>query len=91
MNFVENDYIERRLSENRRVIQNRRSGYDRRVTAKQLGANLRTGADRRNNDRRAEDRRKHCMHCGMTYKDRPGGETVCVCRINALRGANDIL
>ena len=91
MNFVGNDYIERRLSQNRRIIQNRRSGYDRRVTARQLGANLRAGVDRRVKDRRKEERRKYCMHCGMTYKDRPGGETVCVCKVTAMRGASDIL
>ncbi len=91
MNFVGNDYIERRLTENRRVSYDRRSGVDRRVTARQLGANLRTGIDRREKDRREEDRRKHCMHCGMPYQDRPGGTKVCVCKVNALRGASDIL
>tara|TARA_B100000315_G_scaffold162840_1_gene151270 strand:+ start:5637 stop:5912 length:276 start_codon:yes stop_codon:yes gene_type:complete len=91
MNYIGNDYIERRVTQNRDIDHNRRSGYDRRVTAKQLGANLRTGLNRRVKDRRKEDRRKHCMHCGTPYINRPGGETACVCKVNAMRGAKDIL
>ena len=91
MNNIDNDYIERRLSKDRRAFQERRSGFERRVTARELGANLHAGNERRKSDRREEDRRQHCMHCGMPYKAGPGSAKICICRVTALRGAKDLI
>jgi hypothetical protein len=72
--------IERRFMSNKNYYSDRRTGANRQTTAERLAG------EQQGNERRSEDRRKHCMHCGMPYKIELTGTRACVCRIAALRG-----
>ena len=73
------------VNQERRDEAGRRIRVDRRhdaVTVKGWPAdkNRRSGEDRR-----SEDRRKRCIHCGNTYTLTTMGQPTCGCRLNAFQ------